>query len=141
MPEHYWVDTNVILRFITQSPDEHARKATRIMEGVDSGQFILHIHSLIIAECCYVLQGKVYNLTHEYIAHILKALILSDGIEAEEEQVLLKALDYYDQHRIDFEDAYLAAYSETQSHRRILTFNSKDFAQTSAECYSPADLS
>src|SRR5690554_486209 len=106
MPEHYWVDTNVILRFITQSPDEHAKLATKIMERVDSGQFILHIHPLIIAECCYVLQGRSYNLPRKQIAHILKQLIVADGIEAEEEQVLVMALDDYDQHQIDFEDAY-----------------------------------
>jgi len=140
MSEHYWVDTNVILRFITQSPDKHAKLATQIMEGVDAGQFILHIHPLIIAECCYVLRGKTYNLPHKQISDILRKLILADGIEADHEQVLLTALDYYDQHHIDFEDAYLAAYAETHSHRGILTFNSKDFAHTSVESYEPADI-
>jgi predicted nucleic acid-binding protein len=140
MPEHYWVDTNVILRFITQSPDEHAKLATKIMEGVDTGQFILHVHPLIIAECCYVLQGKIYNLPHKQIAHILRELIMADGIEAEQEQILLKAFDYYDQQSIDFEDAYLAAHAETHSHRGILTFNMKDFAHTSVNSYTPTDL-
>jgi len=140
MPEHYWVDTNVILRFITQSPDEHARLATRIMEGVDTGQFILHIHPLIIAECCYVLQGRMYNLPHGQIAHILRELILADGIEADQEQVVIKALEYYSHNQIDFEDAFLAAYTETHSHRGILTFNVKDFAHTRVESYSPVDL-
>lgn len=140
MPEHYWVDTNVILRFITQSPDEHARVATKLMESVDAGRIILHIHPMIIAECCYVLQGKTYNLPHKQTAQILRELIMADGIESDQEQVLLKALDYYDQHHIDFEDAYLAAYAETHSQQGILTFNIKYFAHVSVESYTPMDL-
>ena len=70
----------------------------------------------------------------------MRGLILADGIEAEQEHVLIKALDYYEQHRIDFEDAYMAALAESHSHRRILTFNTKDFTRTGVECYSPTDV-
>lgn len=140
MPEHYWVDTNVILRFITQSPDEHAKLATKVMEKVEAGHIVLHVHPIIIAECCYVLEGRLYKLPHGQIANILRELILSEGIEAEQESILLRAIDHYEQYRIDFEDAFLAAYANSHSHHNILTFNTKDFANTPAESYSPLDV-
>jgi predicted nucleic-acid-binding protein len=137
--EHYWVDTNVILRYITLSPDEQAESAIRLMNAVDEGKIILHIHPLVIAECCYVLQGKMYNLAHVPIAQILQDLILSEGIEAEEEETVLKALDFYGKYEIDFEDAYLSAYAETHSCRQLVTFNKKDYKHMGAACYSPKE--
>jgi predicted nucleic-acid-binding protein len=59
-----WVDTNVLLRFFTQDNKEQTKKAIQLMEKVRLGKVMLHILPLIIAECCYVLTGKVYQLTN-----------------------------------------------------------------------------
>lgn len=135
-----WVDTNVILRFLSQDNHDHINQAVQLMEQVDEGSLSLHIHPLIVAECCYVLTGKFYKLNHIDTAELLTKFIQADGIHVSQPALVIKALFLFGEHRIDFEDAYLAVYSSKYFPDSLVTFNAKDFQKIKAEYYTPQEL-
>ena len=134
----YWVDTNVILRFLTGDHREHSAAARRVMLEANEGMHTLRVHSVVLAECCYVLEGPYYEYDRATIASALTALLNSRGIKPES-PVLLHALDIYMTHNVDFEDALLAA----ASHREqvpVLSFNGKDFRKCGCDVQDPAAM-
>jgi predicted nucleic-acid-binding protein len=134
----YWTDTNIILRFLTGDHREHSAAAKRIMLEANEGKHTLRVHSVVLAECCYVLEGPYYGYDRTTIGTALMTLLNSKGIKPES-PVLLHALDIYMTHNVDFEDAFLAA----ASHRDqvpIVSFNKKDFQKCGCNVQDPMKM-
>jgi predicted nucleic acid-binding protein len=136
----FWADTNILLRFLANDHPEHSEMARDIMRKVKNGKIILHINPMVIAECCFVLEGKHYAYDKKLISSKLKLLLISKGIKSREKSILLYALDKYECENVDFEDAYIAAYAKANLPKEILSFNIKDFRKIDAECYTPRDV-
>ncbi|PWA07928.1 PIN domain nuclease [Pueribacillus theae] len=139
MPDHFWADTNVIIRHITGEPQKQAEEVQEIMRHVDEGTFILHINPMVIAECCYVLEA-IYEFNKKDISKALKFFLASEGIEMEEKKETEDALIVYGQKNVDFEDAYLAETARCSSITAIMTFDSKHFKRLNCEYYTPKQL-
>lgn len=134
----YWADTNVILRFLTGDHREHSEAAKRVMLEANEGKHTLRVHSVVLAECCYVLEGPYYAYDRVTIGTALIALLNNKGIKPES-PVLLHALDIYVTHNVDFEDALLAA----AAHRDqvpVLSFNVKDFQKCGCKIQNPLTM-
>lgn len=138
MPSEMWVDTNIIIRFLTNDHPVHSPIAKDIMRKVVEGKLVLHVNPFVIGECVFVLQGKHYNFSRIKIASKLKTFLSANGIECMEEDILKTALNTYSDSKVDFADAYIPAYADESKHPQIITFNTKDFQR--AEAYHPADV-
>jgi predicted nucleic acid-binding protein len=134
-----WVDTNVIIRFLTNDHPEHSEAARKLIIQAYEGKYTLWMHPLVIAECCYVLEGSQYGHSREVIANRLISLLNSKGFKVESETILA-ALELYAQHNIDFEDAYMSALANQKKPYAIASFNVKDFARCRCECLDPLSL-
>jgi predicted nucleic acid-binding protein len=51
----YWLDTSLLLRFVTGKLEELAEKALRVFRGAEEGHFLLKVHPLVLAEAFYTL--------------------------------------------------------------------------------------
>ena len=131
----FWVDTNVILRYLAKDHREHSEAAWKMFMGANEGNHSLRVHPVVLAECCYVLEGSYYGYDRATIAAALIALLNSRGIKPES-PVLLDALDIYKNHNVDFEDALLAA-SSNRDHVPVLSFNKKDFWKCGCDIRDP----
>lgn len=134
-----WLDTNVIIRFLANDHVEHGKAAKKLFESAYQGKHTLWVNQLVAAECCYVLESSYYGYPRKTIADHLIKLLNSKGIKPES-QTLLKALELYSLHNIDFEDAYLSCLALENPSRGIISFNKKDFARCGCECYDPTHL-
>ncbi len=124
----YILDTNIILRLLANDHPEHSVKARELFEQAINGNVLLHLASIVLAECVFVLKGRIYQLSRNEIANLLTKLLEIQGVISAEKDILFLALSNFAKYNVDFPDAYLAAKSEIES-KVVATFNSKDFSK------------
>jgi predicted nucleic acid-binding protein len=102
-----FVDTNVLLRHLTGDPPELADRATRYLAAAEE----LLLPDLILAEVAYVLKS-FYEAPRAQVATTLRAVLAFPAIRVLDADLLQRAVEVYDVHRLDFADAYLVASAE-----------------------------
>ena len=112
------LDTNVIVRHLTQEPADQGRAATRFLADAAS----LLLTDVVAAETVYVLQS-VYKTPRPVIAAALRALLSMKSVSSERGQVVRRGLDLYEAERMDFTDAYLVAAAEAGGIATIVSFD------------------
>jgi predicted nucleic acid-binding protein len=108
MSTRHWVDTNVIVRFLTGQPPDMAAAAKALMASADTGATVLEVLPVIVAETVYTLES-FYELDRKDVASKLLVFLQSRGIKAHERERVLDSLARHRDHNIHFADAYLAA--------------------------------
>jgi predicted nucleic-acid-binding protein len=136
-----WMDTNIIIRFITADHLIMTPETALLMKQAEDGHIILKVASMIIAECCWVLQSPQYQFAPSDIAGVLTSFITANGIEMDEKDVIIHALDRYSTNQIDFIDAYLVEHVKAVGSEPIITYNTKDFQMLNVLFYTPSQLS
>lgn len=108
MKKRRLIDTNLIVRYLVQDHEKHARIADRLFEACDRGELTLVVLPAVLAECVFVLES-FYEHPRRDIAQALDRLISSPGVEIEDAAVALDALERYSRTSCHFVDCMLAA--------------------------------
>jgi predicted nucleic acid-binding protein len=102
------VDTNLIVRYLVQDHEKHARAAGKLFDACDRGDVEIVVLPVVLAECVFVLES-FYQHARADIASALGRLISSPGVEISEVTVNLDALNRYKGTRAHFVDCLIAA--------------------------------
>jgi predicted nucleic acid-binding protein len=102
------VDTNLIVRYLVQDHDKHARAAGKLFDACDRGDVVIVMLPVVLAECVFVLES-FYGHPRADIASALARFISSPGVEISEVTVHLDALNRYQGTRVHFVDCLIAA--------------------------------
>ena len=102
------VDTNLIVRYLVQDHEKHAKGAGRLLEACDRGEVVIVVLPAVLAECVFVLES-FYEHPRADIASALSRLVSSPGIEISQGAIHLDALDRYKRTKIHFVDCLIAA--------------------------------
>ena len=102
------VDTNLIVRYLVQDHEKHARAAGKLFDACDRGEVEILVLPVVLAECVLVLES-FYERRRGDIASALGRLISSPGVEISEVSVHLDALNRYKGTRAHFVDCLIAA--------------------------------
>jgi predicted nucleic acid-binding protein len=113
-----FVDTNVLIRHLTGDPPELAARATRYLAAADE----LLLPDLILAEVAYVLES-FYETPRARVATTLRAVLAYPAIRVLDADLLQRAVEVYEFHRLDFADAYLVASAERTGVGIIASFD------------------
>jgi predicted nucleic acid-binding protein len=113
-----FLDTNVLIRHLTGDPPAQARRATAFLERAEE----LLVPDVIVAEAIYVLES-FYEVKPTRVAELVRAVIAFPAIAVVDEPLLLRALEVYEVHRIDFAEAYLVASAEASGIEAIASFD------------------
>lgn len=108
MSKQRLVDTNLIVRYLVQDHDKHARAAGKLFDACDRGDLIIVVLPVVLAECVFVLES-FYGHSRAGIASALRRLISSPGVEISEVMVHLDALNRYQVTKAHFVDCLIAA--------------------------------
>ncbi len=108
----------MIIRHLTGDSPAMARRATELLRDADH----LLLVDVVIAECVYVLES-VYRVRRPRVAGLLRAAIALPSISVLDTELLLRALEVYERHRLQFADAYLVAAAEFSGIRSIASFD------------------
>jgi predicted nucleic acid-binding protein len=130
-----WIDANVILRFLTKDPPEMAERSARLMAKVERGEVSLYISLLMLAEVIWVLKS-FYRYSMTAIAHIMISLVSASGIEVDNRELIIRAVELASDRNVDFADAYLALQAAERS-EAVCTFDESDFRRLPVEWTVP----
>ena len=113
-----FVDTNILVRHLTGDPPEMAARATRYLASVDG----VLLADLILAEVACVLES-FYETPRAQVATALRAILAFRVIRVLDADLLQRAVEVYEVHRLDFADAYLVASAERTGISVIVSFD------------------
>jgi predicted nucleic-acid-binding protein len=130
-----WVDANVLLRFLTGEPKDLADRAARLMAQAERGEAVLIVSSLVIAEVVWVLKS-FYRYSLKEIAGVLVPLLSADGVEVEDRETSIQAVELTGEKNVDFVDAVLAIRA-AKSGEPVCSFDG-DFKRLPGEWIAPA---
>jgi len=116
------LDTNVLVRYLTQDDPAQAALATRVMEKDLSAARPGFISTVVLVETAWVLE-RLYKATREEILEILSGFLGSPLIYIENRAAIVRALATARQHETGFADAVIAASSLTAGCDAVLTFD------------------
>lgn len=108
MSERRLVDTNLIVRYLVQDHEKHAKAAGRVFDACDRGEVVIVVLPAVLAECVFVLES-FYKHPRGDIASALGRLISSPGVEISGATIHLEALDRYRKTKVHFVDCMVAA--------------------------------
>jgi predicted nucleic acid-binding protein len=113
-----FVDTNVLVRHLTGDPPAQAKRATAFLAGADE----LLLTDLVVAETVYVLES-FYRHPRPRIAEAMRSLLAFGPVVTVDPALLLRAVEVYEIHRLDFAEAYLVACAERTGVDRVASFD------------------
>ena len=113
MSKRRLVDTNLIVRYLVQDHEKHAKAAGRLLEACDRGEVSIVLLPAVLAECVFVLES-FYRHPRAIIAFALTQLISSPGVEISDVHTHLDALTRYKKTKVHFVDCLLAATAVVQ---------------------------
>lgn len=131
--ELHFLDTNVVLRHITQDNPQQAQQARALLRQVEAGTLTITTCEGVIVEIVQVLSSRtLYNLPRAEIRTHLGTILTLRGLKLPHKRAYLRALDLYATHPfLDFVDALNVAHMERAKIRTIWSFD-RDFDRINA---------
>lgn len=107
-----------------------ARRAARLMDRAEQGEALLILSPLVVAEMVWVLKS-FYRHSYAEIARALIPLLSADGVEIEDRELLIRAIELARDKNVDFSDAVLALQA-VRDGETVCTFDETDFKRLPA---------
>ena len=117
-----FLDTNILLRYLTKDDEPKARRALALLSRVERGQEKVMTSPMVIFETIFTLQ-KRYNVPRERIRDSLGDIISLRGLDLPNKHLYGRALDLYASKNISFADAFNAAYMQSRGHSEIYSWD------------------
>ena len=109
------LDSNILLRYLTDEPPELAERAARLLEVAEGRRLRVIVAPLTLAEVVFVLES-VYAWKRREIADRMLALVSASVLEFLERDVISQTLVWYrNVGTVHFADAYVAALAANRS--------------------------
>ncbi|MBX2808044.1 MAG: type II toxin-antitoxin system VapC family toxin [Cellvibrionaceae bacterium] len=118
------LDTNVLIRYITQDDAIQAKKATLLIENELTERNLGFVTLIALIELSWVL-GSCYEQNKVSIIRVVEALLTTKQIMIERADLAHLALKDYQAANGDFSDALISRISIDNGCSKILTFDKK----------------
>ncbi|MFW5444058.1 MAG: PIN domain-containing protein [Methylococcaceae bacterium] len=118
------LDTNIIIRYLTQDDLQQSKQATDFIENelnIDNQGFISLI---VLVEIIWVLI-RCYKQTKSELLPIINQLLMTKQFKIEQVELAFKALRKWQNGNGDFSDALIAVLAEDNGCSYTLTFDKK----------------
>ena len=122
-----FLDTNVIIRYLTKDNPDQSSRALAFLKRVETGEVGVTTCEGVLVEAVQVLSSKrLYALPRQEVAAALADVLGLRGFLLPEKQVYLRALDLYASSSVDFVDALSVSHMERAGLQTIVSFD-RDF--------------
>lgn len=101
------LDTNVLVRYITQDDPEQSARATRLIETHYSSASPGRVALIVLCELVWVLR-RAYGYSKPQVVAVLDQILVTAELVIESDGVAFQALDDYREGPADFSDYLLA---------------------------------
>jgi len=116
------LDTNVIVRYVTQDDPRQSAAATRLFEKTLSAENPGFVSAITLCEICWVL-AESYHADRERIRAVLEGLLGSKQVVVESGELAWKALRAWQGSSADFSDALIAEIAAAHGAEYVATFD------------------
>ena len=115
------LDTNVLVRYITQDDNKQAALANSLIENLDDASpgFVTLV---TVVELSWVLESA-YNFTRQQFAEVMQTLMAVDTIKLDRAAVVASAVRMYAGSKADFSDCLIERLSASAGCERTMTFD------------------
>lgn len=111
-----FIDTDVIIRFLTGDDLEKQAAAAKLFEQVEQGLLTITAPDTVIADAVYVLSSKrLYHIPRDEVRELLSTLVRQPHFKIQNQLSVLRALDIYAVTNLDFGDTLIIASMEHQN--------------------------
>jgi predicted nucleic-acid-binding protein len=97
------IDTNVLVRYLTQDDAAQARRVDALIAGAEENRERLHIDDIVLCELVWVLRGA-YRLSKPTVLAAIDKIISTSLFSFDDRELLRVALEDYREGRGDFAD-------------------------------------
>lgn len=116
------LDTNVIVRFLTQDDEAQSARATRVFSRLTQ-EAPGFVSLVVLAELSWVLT-RAYKTTRDRLAETIEGLLRSAEIRIENAEAAWRALGVFQRSRaVDFADALIAEIAALAGATETVTFD------------------
>jgi predicted nucleic acid-binding protein len=122
------LDTNIIIRNLTQDDPDLAQRANAFLRRVERGEETVRLTEGVLVEVVQVLSSKnLYNRPRAEISERLSAIIELEGVQLPDKPRYIRALELYaSTPALDFVDALLVTLAEAEPPAEVVSFD-QDF--------------
>jgi predicted nucleic-acid-binding protein len=116
------LDTNVLVRYLTQDDAGQARKASGLIAETAANGDRCFLGTLVLCELVWVLRGA-YGIEKTTIVGVLERLLATAQFTIDEKDVVRRALDDYREGKGDFADYLIGWHGREAGCRATATFD------------------
>jgi len=117
-----FVDTNILLRFLTNDDAVKANRVLLLLKRVEEGKEKIITSPLVIFELIFTLD-KFYKVSRDDIAETVSAIIGLEGFAVEFKTVFISALKLFADKNISFADAFNASVMKSKNIAEIYSYD------------------
>ena len=117
-----FLDTNVLLRYLTRDDEEKADQALRLLLRIERGDERVVTSSLVIFEAIFTLQ-RSYRVPRDQIRDLIIPIIEMQALLLPDKLLYSRAFDFYIHANISFADAYNAAYMKANGLSEVYSWD------------------
>lgn len=116
------LDTNILIRYITQDDPDQSPRATRFIEENCSVKKPGFINHLVLCEIVWVLE-RCYRSARKDTLAVIEQILKTVQFEVQEPQIVWKALRIAQKNSADFSDCLISQINRTHECRTTITFD------------------
>jgi predicted nucleic-acid-binding protein len=116
------LDTNVVVRYLTQDDPKQAPIATKVMEKTLNRDEPGFISLVVLAEVVWVLVS-LYSVNRSGVADVVGELLTTEQLHVESAELVWRAKRRYEASKADFSDALIAECAIAAGCKRTVTFD------------------
>jgi predicted nucleic acid-binding protein len=122
-----FLDTNILLRYLTRDDEAKAQQALALLQRVESGEERVETSLIVIFELVFTLE-RFYKVPRERIHALITPIIALRGLRLAGKTLIEQSLDAYVQARrhVSFADIYNAHYAQSRGIEEIYSWD-RDF--------------
>jgi predicted nucleic acid-binding protein len=110
-----YIDSNILIRYLTQDHPTHSALAAAIMERLEDGSLAATTCEAVLLEVVQVLSSKsLYHLPRQQVSAYLARFIRLKGLKFPHKRTYLRAFDLYASVNADFTDCLPFTETERQ---------------------------
>src|SRR5947209_5620587 len=119
-----FLDTNLIIRYLTRDDPAKAARAYAFLQEVEKGNEVVTTTEAVIAEIVHVLSSKrIYNYPRADIVKRLLPVLQLKGLRFLDKNICIDALVLYAQTTIDFVDCLVVAKMKRKGIKTLVSFD------------------
>ena len=129
------VDSNIFMRWLLSDDKEQADAIAAMVRKFEKGGERLWASDTVVAEVVWVLES-VYDVSPKDISRYIESLLDVQTFEFENRERLLRAVELYRAHQVDFIDCYIVASAKDNGITTVVSYD-RDFKKMPIEAIRP----